>query len=344
MRIAMILPPREVFSPQAAGAIALVVQRLAGAAGAYVIGGVLRYPAFANIGYIPAGNPFAVVRALWRQRPEIIEIHQQPRLARILALLFPAARIILFLHNDPLTMRGLRTPRARHAALARLHCIVCVSAYLRDRFMQGVAGPRRPEVLPNPLSLAALPPPAARRSRLILFAGRIVAEKGVEDFIAACAQALPSLPGWRAAIIGGDRFGPASPETGFVTRMRSAAVSAGIDFTGPLPHRAVLEAMADAAIIAVPSRWPEPFGLAALEALASGAALITTAQGGLPEVACAAAIYIPPHDPTALAAALQTLAGDEPRRLALAKAGIAQAQTFDTPVIAARLQRLRDAK
>ena len=67
-----------------------------------------------------------------------------------------------------------------------------------------------------------------------------------------------------------------------------------------------------------PTPWPEhlveapaqPFGLAALEALASGAALICTRQGALPEVAGEAALYVEPADPAQLAAAITSLATD----------------------------------
>ena len=61
--------------------------------------------------------------------------------------------------------------------------------------------------------------------------------------------------------------------------------------------------MARAAIVVVPSRWPEPFGLTALEAMACGAALLCSPRGGLPEAAGDAAQTIDPDDPAAMAAA-----------------------------------------
>ena len=160
-------------------------------------------------------------------------------------------------------------------------------------------------------------------------------------FIAACAQALPQLPGWAARMIGGDRFGPESPETAYVTSMREAAAKAGVAFEGPRPHAEVLAAMAEAAIVVVPSRWDEPFGLTALEALASGAALVTTGQGGLREVAGAAALFVSPGDARATAAAILSLATDDAGRAALAAAGLAQAARFETASLAGRLNALR---
>ena len=74
-------------------------------------------------------------------------------------------------------------------------------------------------------------------------------------------------------------------------------------------HPEVLAAMARAAIVVVPSRWAEPFGLVALEALASGAALICSPRGGLPEVAGDAAVYADPDQPTEIAARYRASGG-----------------------------------
>jgi glycosyltransferase involved in cell wall biosynthesis len=278
-------------------------------------------------------SAFGIWKALRRLKPVVIEVHQQPRLALALAYLFPRARVMLFLHNDPLTMRGLRTGCGRGWVVAKMHHVVCVSAFLAGRFGPGAV------VLPNPLTLADLPARAEVREQIILYAGRITVDKGPDVFIAACAAALPQLSGWRAVMIGGDRFGPSSPETPYVTRMREAAAAAGVAFLGPRPHAEVLEAMASAAIVVVPSRWAEPFGLTALEAMASGAALVTTGNGALREVAGEAALYVTSEG---LGAALVGLARDAAMLGALAAAGLVRAAVFDTNVLAARLEGLRN--
>jgi glycosyltransferase involved in cell wall biosynthesis len=179
------------------------------------------------------------------------------------------------------------------------------------------------------------------RENLILFAGRVVDNKAPDAFVAACVTALPTLPGWQAQIIGADRFRPDSPDTDFVIGVRATAERAGVQMLGYRDHPDVLEAMARAAIVVVPSRWPEPFGLVALEALASGAALICSPRGALPEVAGDAAVYADPDHPEEIAAAIRALAGDPARRAALAEAGRARVKRFDVALVRDQLAAVR---
>jgi glycosyltransferase involved in cell wall biosynthesis len=339
----VILPRRERFSPQGAGAVALIVRRFALALPGVVVLGRSCPGAFADVDFVPVRGGWGMLRAIWRLRPAAIEVHQSARLALFLALICRRARVLLVVHNEPASLRGLKSRFGRWVALHGVDRVVCVSAYVRGRFMDGLHG-AGVVVLPNPLTLAALPPRAPVRDRVILFAGRVNAEKGADTFVAACALALGRMPGWSARMMGGHWYGPDSPETAFVTRMRAEAAAAGVVFEGARPHEEVLVAMARVAIVVVPSRWAEPFGLTALEAMASGAALITTGQGGLREVAGEAARYFPAGDAAALAQAMVALGLDAAARDALAAAGLVRAKQFDTPVLAARLRDLRTGR
>ena len=68
---------------------------------------------------------------------------------------------------------------------------------------------------------------------------------------------------------------------------------------------------------AVPSRWAEPFGLVAAEAMMQGTAVVASATGGLPEIVehGHTGFLIPPDDPKALAETIVGLiAGSEKGR------------------------------
>jgi UDP-glucose:(glucosyl)LPS alpha-1,2-glucosyltransferase len=354
-KAAVILPPREGFGPGRTGAIGLLARRLVQTPGfdTVVFGGKQDGPVFPGIDFVPVSPAFwplgntniryavTVAGGLKKLNPAIIEVHNRPEIALVLAARLPRIPVTVILNNDPQGMRGAASAAERGEMLRRLAGVITSSEYLRQRVLDGVAAPAKdPVVLPNCLDLTELPPPP-RRERLILFAGRVVADKAPDAFVSACAAALPHLPGWRAEIIGADRFNFDSPDTAFVQMVRAAAEGANVRMLGYRDHPEVLAAMGRAAIVVVPSRWPEPFGLVALEALASGAALICSPRGGLPEVAGDAAIYANPDDPAEVATAIRLLASDEGRRAALAEAGRQRAQQFDVPVIAARLAALR---
>ena len=62
-------------------------------------------------------------------------------------------------------------------------------------------------------------------------------------------------------------------------------------------------------VFAYPSRY-EGFGLPVLEAMSYGAPVVASSAGGIPEAGGDAALYVPPGDVTALAAALRSVAND----------------------------------
>ncbi|MGI4941653.1 MAG: glycosyltransferase family 4 protein, partial [Janthinobacterium lividum] len=168
-------------------------------------------------------------------------------------------------------------------------------------------------------------------------------DKGPDLFIAACAKAMPHLPGWRAEMIGADGFSAAAPDSEFIRGLRPAAAAAGVAMHGARPHAEVLRAMSRAAIVVVPSRWQEPFGLTALEAMACGAALVCSGRGGLAEVVGDAGLLTDPEDADGFARALLELAGDAGLRAALSAAGVERARSrFSVADAVARMDGLRD--
>jgi glycosyltransferase involved in cell wall biosynthesis len=354
--VAMVLPPREGFAAGATGAIGLLLQRLASWPGQYtqlVIGMDLQARSFPGIEFHAAAPSWfpgtlarryagGVLHQLRRLRPALVEVHNRPEVALFLARRCPELPVSLFLHNDPQGMRHASSVAQRTRLLRSLARVVAVSGFIRDRLHDGVAeADRRGLVLANCLDLRSIPPSAIERDRVLLFAGRVVADKGADSFVQACALALQQLPGWRAAMIGADRFGPDSPDTAFLRRLRPLAEAAGVSMLGYRPHADVLAAMARAAVVVVPSRWDEPFGLTALEALACGAALAYAPRGGLPELAGAAGLPIDPDNPASMAAALVALCTEPARMAELGRLGRARAACFDLPQTAAALDALR---
>ena len=78
-----------------------------------------------------------------------------------------------------------------------------------------------------------------------------------------------------------------------------------------VPRASLWEAMAGAAAVLCPSRWDEPFGLAAAEAQACGTAVVAFRRGGLSEVIMdgITGFLVPPDDVGAAAGAVAKAAG-----------------------------------
>jgi glycosyltransferase involved in cell wall biosynthesis len=99
--------------------------------------------------------------------------------------------------------------------------------------------------------------------------------------------------------------------------------------------------MAAADIYCQPNTAPEPFGIAFVEALASGVPVVTTATGGALEIVderCG--ILVRDASPVLVAEALQRLIDTPALRASLASAGPAQARRVSDPH--ARLLQVRD--
>lgn len=353
--VAVVLPPREGFGPARSGAIGLLTRLYARTPGfrTLVIGGpqdglvhAVPFEAVKPVPWLPVSTNLryvaGMIKPLRRAAPALIEVHNRPEIATALAKWLPHIPVALIMHNDPVEAAGARTPAARAGLLKRLAMVMTASDYLRRRFMEGLSEPGLPpvELLPNCIDLAGIPPPAAR-DKVVLFVGRVVANKGPDSFIMACEQALPSLSGWRAEIIGADGMSENSRETEFLRGARAMAVAANIRMLGYRDHPLVLDAMSRAGMVVVPSRWDEPFGLTGLEAMACGAPLLCSMRGGLPEVVGNAAVPIDPDDIPGMADQITALAEDDARREALSVAGRERARGFDVAIGTARLAELR---
>jgi UDP-glucose:(glucosyl)LPS alpha-1,2-glucosyltransferase len=352
-RVAIVLPPREMFSPQATGAVGLlarIMARPAHGAECAVYGSPPLHPAFADVPFMPVSLPWrpfsralryamGLDSELRHAAPDVIEVHDEPAIALHLARKFPKTPVVLFLHNDPQDMPAARTPAERTYLLGRLAAVAPVSNYVRDRLLDGVESRARVEVFPNFIDLGAMP--AYKPQKSILFVDRTSHAKGADAFVAACGKALKMLPGWRAEIIGAEHADGSAPDSAFQQKLRADAEKAGVDMLGWRSLGQVLHAMANASMVVMPARWNEPFGLTALLAMGCGAPLLCAPRGGLAEVTGDAALPINPDDPGKIATNIVALAYDSARRAELSRAGLTRAAQFSAEDALRRLAALR---
>jgi spore coat protein SA len=141
-------------------------------------------------------------------------------------------------------------------------------------------------VLYNGADQSIFYPPVERRrnpeTATVLFAGRLVEDKGVHVLLDAMKLLDEQGVQLRAHIVGSSSFGPGE-ETNYIRRLKAAS-PATVAF---LPYRsgmALGDLFRGADMFCSPSVWEEPFGLVNVEALASGLPVVSTLSGGASEI------------------------------------------------------------
>jgi glycosyltransferase involved in cell wall biosynthesis len=121
-------------------------------------------------------------------------------------------------------------------------------------------------------------------------------------------------------------------------------IAAQVHFVGRLSRQEVAEAMSDALVFVMPSRL-EPFGIVVLEAWRAGVAVMATIHGGPSEfvVDGVDGVLVDPFDVATLAAKLDALIHDAPRRRAIAAAGRSRVEAFSWPTIADEYREVYDS-
>ncbi|MEA2283044.1 MAG: hypothetical protein QOK21_3651 [Solirubrobacteraceae bacterium] len=203
-----------------------------------------------------------------------------------------------------------RAAATRLAALRRADAAVGYSsevvAHLRHNTVDRVSHVPLPVEVPDVIPEAAAGPP------LVAFTGRIVRAKGLDVLVRSMrwfdADLEVAGDGWArpsiARLVG---------ELGLTARVR---------FRGWVPEDAVAELLRRAHVAAVPSAWPEPFGLVGPQAMAQARPVVASATGGVGDWLehGRTGLAVEPRDPEQLGRALARILDDPElgRRMGLA--------------------------
>lgn len=263
----------------------------------------LRFDLFvAGFLYLPLTLARLVLR-LRAERPDVVNLHfvGAPALFVVLARWLTSFRLVVSLHGDDvegLPGRGRFDRRVFRSLMRRADAVTACSRYLLAKasdFESSIA--KKGRVVYNGME------PLAELSRReepggMVAVGRMFPKKGFDVLLQAQAQSK-SKP--RLSLIGD------GPEREALERLaRSLGLNGEVRFSGQQDRARVLEEMAAADLVVIPSRQ-EPFGMVALEAMALGKPVVASRVGGLPEVLDGAdALLVEPDAPAELAAAIET--------------------------------------
>jgi glycosyltransferase involved in cell wall biosynthesis len=236
----------------------------------------------------------AMRRLIQRFRPQVVHAHKlYPQLSAAPAVVAHRAGIPLVQHLHDYEFisaswrdhsgrwldrdEGRRSVRALNDAtfvVRRLVHARAVDAWIANS--RYVAGRHAPAGIEATVLPCFVEPAVGRRAAHsersgALFVGRLDADKGVRDVLSA-AELLPSMDFTLAG------RGPLEAEVSEAARRLP-----NVTFAGGLDRAEVIGLLGRARICVMPSRWQEPGGIAALEAMSVGTPVIAYASGGLSE-------------------------------------------------------------
>jgi glycosyltransferase involved in cell wall biosynthesis len=132
-------------------------------------------------------------------------------------------------------------------------------------------------VVPNPYDSKIFQLlPGVERNHSLVFLGRLVSDKGCDLLIQSLAMLRDTGLSVPLTIIG------SGPEEDKLKQLATTLeLSSQVRFMGALKGRALAEELNRHQVLAVPSRWEEPFGVVALEGIACGCLVVGSSAGGL---------------------------------------------------------------
>ena len=286
MKIASILPYKENYTKKGAGAVALWISEFMRDSiykkNSFVFGNTTNKnfltKNYINIKINNINSRFSsttkeysnkIIKRIENMNFDIIELHNRPIMVKEFYQKINS-KIILYFHNDPISMKGAKTIDERIYLLNSVDKIIFITKWVKKKFFEGL-----PSLSDNKTQVIyhSIDPfkKKIKKNKQIIFVGKLNVSKGYDLYCKAMFKILDSNKDWKAYSIGEEkRF------QNFPTHNRHKSL-------GQISHSKVLNYLSKSEIAIIPSRWEEPFGRTAMEASSRGCATIISKQGGLPE-------------------------------------------------------------
>ena len=298
MKISILLPYKENFSPNYAGAVSLFVNDITNVSifkKTTFIYGSTNSKRKLSKNYINLELNKKIFQSTSKnyiktfldyhknEEVDLVEVHNRPHYINLIKHKF-INKLILYFHNDPLSMNGSKTVKQRIDLLNNVHKIIFNSEWSKKRFFIG---------LPNNLGLLSqktyvcyqssskIKIDFKKKKKIISFVGKLNHAKGYDLFGDAILKVLNKYNDWSACVIGDE------PREKLIYKHKNLKI------LGFKSNTYILNQLKRISISVVCSRWDEPFGRTSLEAASRGVAVIISNKGGLPETTRDAVILNP---------------------------------------------------
>tara|TARA_Y100000591_G_scaffold327561_1_gene352292 strand:+ start:294 stop:2411 length:2118 start_codon:yes stop_codon:yes gene_type:complete len=287
MKISVLLPYKENFSENYAGAVSIFVKDTIENSkffkSSYIFGNMSYKKAllknYINIdlkkSFLQSNSKNYVTKFLEAEKKvnsDIIEIHNRPNYIQHLKDL-ENKKIILYFHNDPLSMNGSKSKKNRIFLLNKIDKILFNSKWSQERFFIGLENmsllKQKTSICYQSTSKTKID--FKKKEKLISFIGKLNTAKGYDLFGKTIIKILNKYKDWKAIVIGDE------------PREEHFFHHQNLKINGYMKHQRVLNILKRVSISVVCSRWQEPFGRTSLEAASRGCAVIISNRGGLPE-------------------------------------------------------------
>ncbi len=294
MKISILLPYKENFSIEKSGAVSLFVNDITKnkhKKNSIVVYGKTDEKKFLDKSYINlkfennllrSNSSIYIDKFLKYEKKissDILEIHNRPAYIKKIKKNI-SSKIILYFHNDPLSMNGSKSIKDRQNLILNVDHFIFNSKWSLGRFKIGLSNA---DINKNKFSVIYQTVNKPRinfkkKKNLISFIGKLNRAKGYDIFGEAIVKILDKYPNWKSFIIGDE------------PREKHFFYHKNLIQFGYKNHKFILKKLEETSISVICSTWNEPLGRASLEACSRGSVPIITNKGGLPETSSAAII------------------------------------------------------
>ncbi len=287
MKVSILLPYKENFSSKKSGAVSLfvndIVKNSKNKKNTFVFGKTDETN-YLDKNYINLNSSKNFLRSFSKEYikkflenekinvSDIIEVHNRPAYIDLIKK-NTKSKIILYFHNDPLTMNGSKTLKARKELLSKVDHFIFNSKWSLNRFKIGI---NNFDYFKNNFSVIyqSVNKPQInfkKKQNIISFIGKLNTAKGYDIFGNSILKILNKYPNWKSIVIGDE------------PREKHFFEHKNLTIYGYKDHKFILKKLERTSISIICSRWNEPLGRASLEACSRGSVPIITNRGGLPE-------------------------------------------------------------